>query len=92
MNATDTALVHLGALILPSVVSQRLWTTSSAFNWDQILSIFRARFPQKQFLDNFQSAQDESTVDTSKATAILKELGAGDWKDLETSLWEAVGV
>lgn len=83
--------MHLGALTFPSLDGQRFWCASAPFNWDQILAIYRQRFPTHTFPPDFSSARDESTVDSGKAAEILKEFGREGWMGLKESLGQAVG-
>lgn len=91
VSVEDTALVHLGALTLPSIVNSRLWTVSGTYNWDEVLDVFRKLHPSRKFMDNFQSGHDLTKIDNFKATEILKQLGHDRWTGLEESVERLVG-
>ncbi|ORY90635.1 Nadph-dependent carbonyl reductase from Sporobolomyces Salmonicolor [Leucosporidium creatinivorum] len=91
VNAEDVALVHLGALTLPSVVSQRVWSVAEPYNWDQVLAIFRKLHPSRTFVEDFQDGHDLSQIDRSKATEVLRQLGREGWRGLSETLEAAVG-
>lgn len=91
MSVEDVALVHFGALTLPSVSGSRLWTVAGPYNWDDVLDQFRKLHPSRTIMPNFQSGKDLSNIDNSKATAILQELGRSGWMSLEASVESLVG-
>ncbi|GAA5868526.1 hypothetical protein JCM8547_003174 [Rhodosporidiobolus lusitaniae] len=78
ISTTDIALLHLGALLLPSstLPPQRIFGTAASTNPNEWLAVFRELKPGKEFLPDFPGKKvDRATYDTEGAVTILKAFG-----------------
>ncbi|GAA5979115.1 hypothetical protein JCM5350_007071 [Sporobolomyces pararoseus] len=83
----DIAALHVGALLLPSVKSQRLIASAYSVTWNQILSIFRKKYPNKSFPKDVENpAAVYHIFDVEASLKLLKELGQDGWTPLEEAL------
>lgn len=91
INVQDNARVHVAALICPDVQSERLFTFAKAFNWNDLLAIYRKNYPNRTFIDNMpDSGRDLSTVSNGRAEELLKRFGLPGWTSLEQSVKDSV--
>ena len=88
VNVTDTGLLHLAALTIEEVQSERILAFSSSFSWTQILEILRRRYPDRAFADVEEPIVDDGTVDNSYSIELLKKLGKDGFKTLEETVVE----
>lgn len=88
----DTARLHVAGAVLSTVQNERIFPWAEPWNFDQILEILRAGYPQKEFPQNFHNQRDLSTVPgpRSRALEILKELGQGNFVSLKDSVLATV--
>ncbi|GAA5826609.1 hypothetical protein JCM5353_004988 [Sporobolomyces roseus] len=86
----DTALLHVGALTLPSVSNTRLFATAHSANWNDVLAIFRKLYPGKEYKDFEGQATEFSTYKSEKSLEVLKELGQQGWTDMEITIKQLV--
>ncbi|GAA5907433.1 uncharacterized protein JCM6883_001207 [Sporobolomyces salmoneus] len=87
----DIAALHVGALLLPDVKSQRLFAAPYAANWNDILSIFRSKYPNKQFPEDVKEPNPAYQVfDLENSEKVLKELGQDGWTPLEKAIEQNV--
>lgn len=88
VNAEDTALLHLGALVLDGVQGERLFAFADKFTWTGILEILHRRFPErKNILAAAEEAGvDEGQVDNVRSVEVLRKLGRDGFKSLEDSV------
>lgn len=84
----DTARLHVAAAVLSTVQNERIFPWAEPFNWDQVLEILRAGYPQKEFPQNFHHQRDLSSVSgpRSRALEILKKLGQDGFVPLKDSI------
>ncbi|GAA5859398.1 hypothetical protein JCM8547_002015 [Rhodosporidiobolus lusitaniae] len=90
---TDIALLHLGALLVPSstVSPQRLFGAAGSMNGNDVLAIFRQLAPEKEFPQDFPGmVPDGGVYDRKGAEAILHAFGKEGWKSLEEAVKETV--
>ncbi|GAA5838677.1 hypothetical protein JCM11251_003260 [Rhodosporidiobolus azoricus] len=91
---TDTALLHLGALLLPSLTPQRLFGCGGSVNVNEYLDLFALIDPSRKVPDKFpgMDGKDLSIYDTKGAVEVLRRMkGSGTvWKELETAVRECV--
>ncbi|GAA6033679.1 hypothetical protein JCM8097_004378 [Rhodosporidiobolus ruineniae] len=93
VNVKDIALLHLGALVLPSAPNTRLFGISGAFNTNTLLSTFRAISPGWDKISDVTDGTmgEEKTVwDRSGSERVLKGMGRSGWRELEETLRENV--
>jgi hypothetical protein len=89
ISTTDTALLHISALIHGEVASERLFGFAEPFNFNQILAVFRSLYPERKFLDDVEGqGVDRLRVPSQRAEEVLKWLKGAGWDSLETSLKE----
>ncbi|GAA5880689.1 hypothetical protein JCM16303_004313 [Sporobolomyces ruberrimus] len=90
----DTALLHVGALILPGVANKRLISSAYADDWTRALSIFRKRFPNREFCGDPAQADfpsTESSYDVQESLEVSKSMGKENgWDPLEEALVQTV--
>jgi len=90
---TDIALLHVGALLLPSVKNQRLFGSAFSQSWNAILSIFRKNYPNKTFPEDVKDPNPAYAIyDTKRSLEVLKELGQDGWTPLEEALEQNVRI
>ena len=89
ISTTDTALLHISALIHSEVTSERLFGFAETFNFNQMLEIFRGLHPERKFPEDTEGlGTDRMTVPNQRAEEVLKWLKGRGWDNLETSLKE----
>ncbi|KAF2838214.1 NAD(P)-binding protein [Patellaria atrata CBS 101060] len=83
----DQALIHLAALINPTVSGERLFAFAEPYNWNEILAIFRKLYPEKKFIDDFpELGHDISKVANERAEELLKSIAGRGFIPLEESV------
>ncbi|GAA5884024.1 hypothetical protein JCM6882_002106 [Rhodosporidiobolus microsporus] len=91
---TDTALLHLGALLLPSIPPQRLYGCAGSVNVNEYLDLFAKIDPSRKVPAKFEGmdGKDLSKYDTAGAVEILQKMkGNGEgWKSLEEAVRDCV--
>ncbi|GAA5868530.1 hypothetical protein JCM8547_003176 [Rhodosporidiobolus lusitaniae] len=91
---TDTALLHLGALLLPSIVNQRIFGCAGSINVNEFLRVLKEIDPERmKDVKEFEgkNGKDLARYDTKGAEEILRELKKGEgWKGLEEAVRETV--
>ncbi|GAA5883895.1 hypothetical protein JCM16303_007442 [Sporobolomyces ruberrimus] len=91
---SDIGLLHVGALVLPDVESKRLIGSAYADDWTRALSIFRKRFPNREFCGDPTQTEFpslESVYDLRESEEILRRMGKKDgWDPLEEALVQTV--
>ncbi|GAA5868532.1 hypothetical protein JCM8547_003177 [Rhodosporidiobolus lusitaniae] len=96
---TDTALLHLASLVLPSsdLPPQRLYGCAGSVNVNQYLALFRKIDPSREVLPDFEGkdGKDLSRYDMAgaeKALRMVKGKGEGEeaWKSLEEAVRDCV--
>jgi nucleoside-diphosphate-sugar epimerase len=96
VNVTDTALLHLAALLEEDVVGERLLAFAGPFNFNDTADLI-----EKLDADGYGDGsrryerikdcpKDLKTVDTERAQDLLRRYGRPGFTDLETSLKEAI--
>lgn len=87
INVDDNARVHVAALIYEDVANERLFTFAHPYNWNDILAIFRKRYPDKEFMQDFPDlGEDKSVVANERAEGLLKRMKGSGWESLEDSV------
>ncbi|GAA5859378.1 hypothetical protein JCM8547_002007 [Rhodosporidiobolus lusitaniae] len=90
---TDVALVHLGALLLPSstLPPQRLFACAHSANGNDFLALFRRLEPGKTWPEDKDGRYEDRTVyDTEGALTVLRAFGKEGWKSLEEAVRENI--
>ncbi|GAA5880467.1 hypothetical protein JCM16303_005392 [Sporobolomyces ruberrimus] len=87
----DIALLHVGAATLESFENHRFFGISDVLTWNEILSIFRRLYPDRDIFEDFDDRRKEDTkYDTKSALELLKEVGQTGWKPIEEAIRENV--
>lgn len=90
-SAQDIALLHVGAATLESFENHRFFGISDILTWNEILSIFRRLYPDRDIFEDFDDRRKEDTkYDTKSALELLKEVGQTGWKPIEEAIRENV--
>ncbi|GFP54370.1 NAD-dependent epimerase/dehydratase terH [Trichoderma asperellum] len=92
VDVEDTALLHLGALTLDDVQSERLLAFAGRYSWTQILEILHRRYPQKIMLKSVdEPATDAGEIENGRSIEILKRMGKNEgFTSLEETLVKAL--
>jgi nucleoside-diphosphate-sugar epimerase len=92
VNTEDMALLHLAALTLEDVVSERIPAMAGPFSWKEIIAILCRRFPDRKNMvtDCADAPVDIGEVDNARAAELLRKMGRNGFKSLEDSLVEAM--
>ncbi|PTB34865.1 uncharacterized protein TrAFT101_002301 [Trichoderma asperellum] len=92
VDVEDTALLHLGALTLDDVQSERLLAFAGRYSWTQILEILHRRYPQKIMLKSVdEAATDAGEIENGRSIEILKRMGKNKgFTSLENTLVKAL--
>ncbi|KAK1703504.1 NAD dependent epimerase/dehydratase [Colletotrichum lupini] len=88
VDVEDNARLHVAAAVLPNVRSERIFAWAEPFNFDTVLDILRAHFPEKTFVDNFHHYCELSVVSQpqSRAVELLRQLGREGFVPLKQSV------
>lgn len=79
----DCALLHVAALTLPDVESQRIFAMARHINGKEIVQELRFLFPSHEYPDAPDLECDRSVIPPiDKAEALLKRLGYPGWTTL----------
>ncbi|KAL7904252.1 hypothetical protein GGI35DRAFT_489969 [Trichoderma velutinum] len=79
VDVRDVALLHIAALLDPTIKSTRLPAWATEFYWDDVLDILRNYQPGKPFPANLGIAKVPlGTADTKQAKKALQEWGGQD--------------
>jgi len=96
VNVTDTALLHLAALLEEDVVGERLLAFAGPFNFNDTADLIE-KLDADGYGDGSRRYErikdcpnDLKTVDTERAQDLLRRYGRPGFTDLETSLKEAI--
>lgn len=72
---------------MPDVQSQRIFAYAEPINFDQVLSVLRTLYPNREFVKDFHSDKDLTIILLQdKAKALLKRLGRSSWTTLQDSV------
>ncbi|KAK2740008.1 aldehyde reductase ii [Colletotrichum kahawae] len=86
-DVKDVASIHVGALLLPQVKSERLFAYAGRYTVNDFLRIFKTAYPSRQFPDDVENVlEDETEVPNGRSTEVLKLLGLKGWRSLEECL------
>lgn len=96
VSVSDSATIHLAALLLPDVRHERIFAVSIPWTRNSIHQILAKQFPEKLSTsradDGFdgqgQAERVDLTVfkDVERAEGLLRRMGRQGWKDLESSV------
>lgn len=96
VNVTDTALLHIAALLEEDVVGERLLAFAGPFNFNDTADLME-KIDADSYGDGsrrYERIQDASkdlkTVDTKRAQELLRRYGRPGFTGLEVSLREAI--
>jgi nucleoside-diphosphate-sugar epimerase len=87
VDVVDTARLHIAALLSKEIANERLFAYAEPWNWNDILRILRARFPEKHFAADMDLGRDLCKVANKRAEDLLRsEFGQSGWVSLEESV------
>lgn len=86
-DVKDVASLHVGALLLPQVKSERLFAYAGRYTVNDFLRIFKTVYPSRDFPEDVANILEDATeVPNKRSTEVLKLLGLKGWKSLEECL------
>ncbi|GKZ36198.1 hypothetical protein AbraIFM66950_007194 [Aspergillus brasiliensis] len=89
VDAEDVALLHVAGLTHPEVKNERLFAFGHPFTWNEVVSIFRKAFPDRELprelLGTGETFRYEIGPD-AHAQEILRAMGKPGWSSLEDTL------
>jgi len=92
VDVKDVDRIHYAALVEPDVHNERLWAAATPFTLNEMLKIFREKFPNNSKIPPKDlEGYGEPTkiqVDISRSTELLKRQGRNGWVSLKDSLLE----
>lgn len=81
----------MGALLDSMVEGQRIFGYAEPYTWNELLAIFRRKYPDLVFMDDIpDQGQDLSRVANEGAIEILKRMGRTGFVPLEDTIDAAV--
>ena len=87
VNNRDVAILHVAALLDPTVANERLNVWSEQNNWSKLYAAFHTLFPERDFSGVPSGSNMVGTVDDKLAKELLKKwTGQDDWTSLEESV------
>ncbi|KAH4823054.1 hypothetical protein HBH61_009860 [Parastagonospora nodorum] len=87
VDVEDIAKLHLAALTMDDVRSERLFGFAYRFNYNSFLHAFRNIAPGRQFpADEPGQQQPSTTIETQRSVELLKRFGADGWVPFEESV------
>ncbi|KAF0321127.1 NAD-dependent epimerase/dehydratase terH [Colletotrichum sp. SAR11_59] len=86
-DVKDVASLHVGALLLPQVKSERLFAYAGRYTVNDFLRIFKTAYPSREFPEDVENMIEDATqVPNERSTEVLKLLGLKGWKSLQECL------
>jgi hypothetical protein len=87
VDVVDTARLHVAALVNPDFKNERIFGCAAAWNWNDVLAVFRKAYPDKKFLDDMDLGRDVGKWPTERGREILETtFGQANWTSLEDSV------
>ncbi|GLA19226.1 hypothetical protein AnigIFM62618_006895 [Aspergillus niger] len=89
VDAEDVALLHVAGLTLPDVNNERIFAFGNPFTWNEVISIFRNAFPDREFPSELPCADKRIRYDIgpdARAQDLLRVMGKPGWSTLEDTL------
>ncbi|KAL7786974.1 hypothetical protein V8C37DRAFT_391375 [Trichoderma ceciliae] len=92
VDTRDVAIIHVAALLDPSIENTRLPAWGTEFFWNDVLAILRKQMPEREFPADLDIARvPRMTADTAQAKEALKEWGGqDDFISLEKSVMDTL--
>ncbi|KAJ4305196.1 hypothetical protein N0V90_000727 [Kalmusia sp. IMI 367209] len=90
ISTPDTALLHVAALLHPSISSERIYGFAQKWDFNQLLAIYRKTYPDRKFPADIPGLKADGSVPPSeRAEEILKWAKGGEgWDSLESKVVE----
>ena len=87
-DVEDSSILHIAALILPDIVSQRIFAVNGGWSIRSVTRLLRRLYPQHKIPRDGEPYGDDRTVFTEapKAEELLRRMGRKGWTDMETSV------
>jgi hypothetical protein len=82
----------VGALLDPDIKDERIQAWCTPFNWNDILAMWRKKYPEKKFVDDLPTmGKINAKIDDALPKQLLKKWGNQDgWISLEDGFQETV--
>ncbi|KAF4506947.1 hypothetical protein G6O67_005629 [Ophiocordyceps sinensis] len=91
VNVTDTALLHVAALLEEDVVGERLLACAGPFNFNETVALMERLGDGSRRWERIENTdRDLKTVDSTRALELLRRYGRPGFTGLEESLKEAI--
>lgn len=91
VNVTDTALLHVAALLEEDVVGERLLACAGPFNFNETVALMEKLGDGSRRWERIENTdRDLKTVDSTRALELLRRYGRPGFTGLEESLREAI--
>ena len=84
VDVVDVSELHIGALLLPEIRSERLFGNAGRYTVNDFLRIFRELYPDRGIGDDIPNVKpDLRKVPNERPAEVLKLLGVQGWVSLE---------
>lgn len=84
IDVEDVSLLHIGALVLSGVKSERLFGCAGRYTVNDFLRIFRTLYPDRGIMHDVDNVpHDLRKVPNERSADVLKKMGVPGWKCLE---------
>lgn len=85
VGLTDCALLHVAALLDPTVDRERLWAVAGGYSVNELLKIWRREFPGKVDHPDIPDAPGmrEVKIENGRSLELLGRFGRTGWQSLE---------
>jgi nucleoside-diphosphate-sugar epimerase len=85
-DVVDTAKLHVAACVDSTVKNERIIGYGEAFNWNDVLAVFRRAVPDGGFIEDLDLGRDLGQVDNTRGVGLLKKLYGIGWTSLDESI------
>ncbi|KAI8937046.1 hypothetical protein NX059_006265 [Plenodomus lindquistii] len=87
ISPTDTALLHVAALLHSEIKNERLFGFAEPWSFNKMLDTFRKLYPERKFAANLDGlGEDRMSVPNERAEEVLRWVKGSGWDSWETSL------
>jgi hypothetical protein len=88
VDVQDNARLHVGALIHPDVLSERIFAYVQPYTWRGVQRVVQALYPRRSFSGDIEDAEPDASqvVPAPRAEALLKDMGRPGWTSFEESV------
>lgn len=88
IDVKDVGLLHVAAVLDPTVQNKRLQAWAQGCTWNDLLAIMRRLYPEHQFINDLPGLSPPTlSTDFTLQLALLKEWGGQEgWRTLEQTV------